>query len=96
MTDEGWWFHKTRNVGDDDYSEVANGFLWESGASLRSRNHLVLIALFEFGFFFVNEQLVAYLDLSRNQDYGAVSAMGRFFNDHRGSPSFSNFNVWTP
>ncbi len=96
LTDEGWWFHRTRNVGDDDYTEVADGFLWESGVSLRSRNHLVLIALFEFGFFFVNGQLVAYLDLYRNQDYGAVSAMGGFFNDHYGSPSFSNFNVWTP
>ena len=96
LTDEGWWFHKTRDVGDDDYTELADGFLWESRITLGSRNHLVLIALYEFGFFFVNEQLVALLSLFHNQDYGGVSVMGDFFLDHQGSPSFSNFNIWTP
>ncbi len=91
-----WWFHKTRNVGDDGYTEVANGHLSGAGINLLSRNHLLIVALGDAGWFFVNDRLVAKLDLSQNQDSGGVSAMGDFFQSHQGSPSFENFNVWAP
>ena len=87
----GRWFHQTRNAGDDDYTEVADGRLTRG---LHSSNHLILIALEELGFFFVNGQLIARLDFSHNLGYGDVSAMGGFYNNHTGEPSFENFNVW--
>ena len=96
LTDVGWWFHYTRNVGDDDYTEKARVYLPGAGINLLSRNHLLLVAIEESGWFFVNGQLVAKLDLSHNLDSGRVSAAGDFYLDHRGSPSFENFNVWAP
>ena len=61
-----------------------------------SRNHLLIVAFGDAGWFFANDRLVAKLDLSQNQDSGGVSAMGDFFQSHQGSPSFENFNVWAP
>ena len=87
------WHHETRDVGDDEYTEVAEGRL---SPNLRSENHLLLLAFEDVGIFSVNGQLVSRLDLSHNQDYGDVSAIGGFFNNHTGEPGFENFNVWTP
>ena len=97
VTDNEWWFHKTRNVGDNAYSDVASGYLRISGASLSSsRNRLLVIAVEGTGWFFVNDRLLAKLDLGHNQDVGGVSVMGDFFSDHQGNPQFLNFNVWAP
>ena len=93
VTGSNWWFHKTRDVGDDEYTEVSEGRL---SSGLHQENHLVLFAIEDWGIFFVNGQLVARLDLSHNLDYGGVSTMSSFFNYHTGEPSFENFNVWTP
>ena len=93
VTDNNRWFHKTRDVGDDEYTTVAEGSL---SASLNSKNHLLVLALGDSGLFFVNGELVSRLDLSHNLDYGDVAALGRFFSDSTGEPSFDNFNVWTP
>ena len=89
-----WWFHYTRDVGDDDYTEKARLYLPGAGINLLSSNRLLLIAIEESGWFFVNSQLVTKLDLSHNLESGSVSAVGDFFRDHQGSPSFENFNVW--
>ena len=56
----------------------------------------MIIAIEESGWLFVNDQLVAKLDLGHNQTSGGISAMGDFFRNHQGSPSFENFNVWAP
>ena len=96
ITGRGTWFHNTRNAGDDDYTNVADGRVSDFGATLTGTNELILIAIDDAGLFFVNGNFVARLDLSHNRDYGAVSMMGDFFLDHQGSPSFSDFNVWTP
>ena len=84
------------DVGDDEYTDVASGYLSGAGINLLSRNHLLVIAFEESGWFFVNDRLVAKLDLGHNLDSGQVSAMGDFFLSHQGSPSFENFNVWAP
>ena len=95
LTDERWWFHQTSDVDDDEYTEVADGYL--SATNFRSRNHLLLLAFGDSGWFFVNGQLVAKLDLSQNLDTGHVLAMSGFFrSDQGGSTEFENFNVWTP
>ena len=96
LADMAWWFHNTRDVGDDEYTRVADGYLSGAGVSLLSRNHLLIIAIEGAGWFFVNDRLVAKLDLGHNLDSGRVSAMGDFFGSHQGSPSFENFNVWAP
>lgn len=98
----GSWFHKTRNVGDDEYMTVAEGpgpYLSGSFYSvIRKRyvNHLLLMAIGDSGWLFLNDDMVAQLDLSHNMDSGWVSVMGDFFLDHQGSPEFENFNVWAP
>ena len=96
LTGSEWWFHRTRNIGDDEYTEVDSGFLSETGARFLSRNRLLLIAIEDTGWFFVNDELVDKLNLSQNRDQGEISAMGDFFRDHRGSPEFHDFNVWAP
>ena len=92
----GGWFHKSYDAEDAAYRDIAEGFLEESGGILQNGNHLLLLAFGDTGLFFLNDALIAGLDLSHNLDYGTVSAMGDFFLEHQGSPSFSNFNVWTP
>ena len=96
LTDEARWFHDTRVVGDDEYTDVASGYLSDPGIALLSRNHLLIIAIEEACWFFVNDQMVAKLDLGHNQASGGVSAMGDYYLSHQGSPSFEDFNVWAP
>ena len=93
------WFHKTRTVGDSEYTTVAEGspaLRLGYRSLLRGIGHLLLMAFGDTGWFFLNGELVAELDLSHNLDSGWVSAMGDFFHDHQGSPEFENFNVWAP
>ena len=93
VTGYGWWYHDTSDVGDNEYTEIADGRM--PSGSLRNRNHLMLMAIGDTGFFFANGQLITLLDLSHNLDYGDVSVMGGYFNDSTGEPQFRNFNVWT-
>ena len=66
LTDDAWWFHDTHDVGDDEYTDVASGYLSGAEINLLSRNHLLVIAFEESGWFFVNDRLVAKLDLGHN------------------------------
>ncbi len=93
---DGSWFHDTRDTLDPEYTEIDGGRLRESGASHRSSNHLLVMAFGEDGLLFVNGFLVANLDLTHNLDIGSVSVMADYYLNHQSSPSFSNFNVWTP
>ena len=90
------WFHYTRATGDTEYTKLASESLSVSRAKFLSRNHLLLIAIKDTAWFFVNDGLVSELNLSHNQDRGGISAMGGFFRDHRGSPNFEDLNVWAP
>ena len=96
LTGNRQWFHKTLNVGDDEYTDVADGSLGALGAAFRSRNHLLLMAIEEIGLLLLNDHLITRLDLSHNLNYGSVSVMGDLFSNHQGSPGFEDFNVWTP
>ena len=64
-------------------------------ANFHHKNHLLLIVIAETGWFFVNEHLIARLDLSHNLGYGDVSAMAGFSGEHSGEPEFGDFNIWT-
>ena len=93
VTYNNWWHHDTRDLGDTEYTDVDDGRM--PSGSFRNRNHLLLLAFDEAGLFFVNDQLIARLDLSHNLDRGDISAIGGYFNDHTGEHEFRNFNVWT-
>ncbi len=92
----GWWFHNARDTGDEEYSDLADGWLSDTDGFSYSRNNLLLIAVGDSGWFFINGELVDRLDLSHNLDSGWVALMSHFFEDSRGSPEFENFNVWAP
>ena len=96
LTDTAWWFHQASDFGNEEYPVVANGYLSDAGINLLSKNHLLVIAIEGASWFFVNDRLVAKLDLGHNQTSGGISAMGGFFNSHTGESSFENFNVWAP
>ena len=94
---DGLWGHFTRDVNDADYTEVAAGNLLNSGASLSTnRNRMLIIAVEESGWFFVNGRLLSKLDFGHNQDQGQVSAIGSSYAQHLGNVEFEDFNVWAP
>ena len=88
-----YWLHQTRDVGDDEYTEVEGR---RFSPALRRENHLLLFAIEDWGMLFVNGHLVSPVDLSHNLDYGGVAVVGGYFLNRTGDISFSNFNVWTP
>ena len=97
VTNDERWYHDSSKVGDDAYTDVASGYLRNSGVNLSSnRNRLLLIAVEGSGWFFINDKLVTKLDLGHNQDVGSVGAMGDFFLSHNSRPEFKDFNVWAP
>ena len=96
LADTEWWFHKTRDLEDDEYTEMDSGFLSDSKAKLKSRNYLMLFAFGDVGWFFLNSSVIAKLDLRHNQDAGRISAMGHYFTNDSGSLDFEDFNVWVP
>ena len=96
VTDSEWWFHETRDVGDNEYTQLASEYFSKSMAEFKSRNNLMLMAFKDVGWFFVNNKLVSELDLRHNEDAGWISAMGSYFEGDTGSIDFEDFNVWVP
>ena len=92
VTGDNRWDHDTRDT-DNEYTDVDHGRL--PSGTLRNTNHLLLMAIKNIGYFFVNGELITLLDLSHNLDYGYVRVIGGFYNSHTGEPRFGNFNVWT-
>ena len=91
-----YWFHKTRDIGDDEYTDVGDGWLSDNAPFSDDTNHLLLIAIDDTGWFFLNDDIIAKLDLSHNMDSGIVHVMGNFFLEHKSAPEFRNFKVWAP
>ena len=91
-----WWEHKHRSIGDNEYTRLGSGRLsnWRDGP--QNRNQLLLIAMGDTGWFFVNGSLESTLDLSRNMEAGPISAMAGFFNDSNRDVDFRKFSVWAP
>ena len=95
LADTERWFHYTKDVGDSDYTNVSSGSL-PGSARAGNRNHLLLIAVEDSGWFFLDGRLVGKLNFGHNTDHGVVSVIGDFWNHHRGDPEFQDFNVWAP
>ena len=96
VTDEGRWFHRGRSPGSGGYVSLGDGDISDAGAAFGDRNHLMLLAFSQAGFLLINGRLVAKLNLAHNTADGNVLVLANFFAGHRGSPKFSNLNVWTP
>ena len=98
----GRWFHKTRVIDDDQDTTISEGpnpalrGAFNRVTRKRGINHLLLIAIGDTGWFFLNDDFTAQLDLSHNSDSGDISVMGDFFRNNHGSPEFRSFNVWAP
>ena len=93
---DGRWDYLTRDIDDQRYSEVASGSVAGSHTEPSKRNHLLLIAIRDAGWLFMNDDLLSKLDLSRNEDEGPVSILGYFWTGHRGEFEFTGFSVWAP
>ena len=87
----GGWFHYTNNVDDEGYREIATG-----STRVSSQNELVLIALGDQGWFFVNGELAATLNLAHNQEDGWVGLFAGFYLGDEAPVQFTDFNVWAP
>ena len=96
VTGRHQWFHETHDVDDTGYTRLADGFVSNVGARVTTSKHLLLIAIDDIGWLFLNGVLIVQLDLSHNPDSGWISVFGDFLPDHQGSPNFEEFRVWVP
>ncbi len=94
--DDAMWFHRTRDIGDEEYTDVASGQVSSSLTTSLKRNHLLLMAIGESGWLFVNDELIAKLDLGHNLHEGGVSAIANYWVSHWAEVEFHNFTVWAP
>ena len=87
------WVQMT--LGAEEYTTLAEGPI--QSANFRGANRLLLLVFGDSGWYFVNDDLVAKIDLSHNQDSGWVSAIAHAYLDNQDSPEeFENFTVWAP
>ena len=96
FTDTARWFHNTRDVDDEEYREVATGEVSKSLTMSSKRNHMLLIAIRDAGWLFINDELISKLDLGHNQDEGSVSALANYWHSHQTEVEFYDFTVWAP
>ena len=95
FVDTGVWSHDSRSAGAG-YTERSSGRLSSELTTPSRRNHLLVIAVRDAGWFFVNDELISRLNLTHNQEEGWVTAMGNFFNAHRAEVEVRDFTVWAP
>ncbi len=93
---DGRWDHLTSDVGVQGYTEAASGSVTGSQTEPSKRNRLLLIAIRDAGWLFINDDLLFKLGLSHNQDEGFVYVLGYFWAGHRGELEFTDFSVWAP
>ncbi len=87
----GSWFHLTKTSDNENYIEVDSGT-----TRVSSTNHLVIVALEDAGWFFVNGEFVTRLNLDHNQRGGWVGLFAGYYLGNEATVSFTDFNVWAP
>lgn len=95
FVDNGYWSHDSRSAGGGRTTR-SEGQLSSELTRPSRPNHLLLIAVRDAGWFFINGELVSRLDLAHNQEEGWVTAMGNFYNVHRAEVEVRDFTVWAP
>ena len=87
------WVHLTGDSPDADITTASSGSLEEIGVSILPRNRLLMAAFGDRGWVFLNDVLVAQLDLTNSADGGVV---GFISEDDDGNSVLETFNVWVP
>ena len=90
------WFHNAIDVGDHEHTTLASGQVSASLTTSPKRNHLLLMAIGEDGWLFINDELLSKLDLDHNLDEGSVSIIANSWIGHRAEVEYRDFSVWAP
>ncbi|MCA9918012.1 MAG: serine/threonine protein kinase [Anaerolineales bacterium] len=96
VASEGNWQLADRQGSADDEETVAEGDLDNLNLGANEQNRLRLIAWGNVGYFFVNDELVAKLNIANNQDSGDIEVMTAYYFDHEiegEATGFENFTV---
>ena len=95
FVDTGVWSHYSRSA-EGERTKRSTGLLSSELTRPSRSNHLLLIAVGDAGWLFINDELISRLDLAHNQEEGWVTAMGNFFNVHKAEVEVRDFTVWAP
>ena len=93
-----YWFHYLRTGNVDTEQELAIEYSQQVITSSTGSNHILIIALNELGWLFINGVFISELDLRGKVEVGRVSAIGTYFlNDGIAgySTRFENFTIWS-
>ena len=93
-----YWLHYLRTGDVDTQQDLALEYSNVIRISAGANNHILIIALGEEGWFFINGVFVSELDLSGKLDVGDVSAVGTYFTDDGiagYSTRFEDFTIWS-
>ncbi|WP_420645199.1 serine/threonine protein kinase [Candidatus Leptofilum sp.] len=96
VASEGNWQLADRQGSADDEETVAEGDLANLNLGANEKNRIRLIVWGSVGYFFVNDDFVATLNLSGNQDSGDVEAITAYYFDHEiegEATGFENFTI---
>ncbi len=95
VASEGNWQLADRQGSVDNEVVVAEGDLVNLNLRANETNSLRLIAWGDVGYFFVNDEFIATLDLSNNQDSGDIEAITAFYFDHEIEGEATGFTDFT-
>ncbi len=98
IQEDGRWHHDLRLGETDDTHDLAEQYSPHIRTATSNRNHLRVITIGAEGWFFINDQFVAKLDLSGLQATGEVSAIASYFTGDGidgYSTRFENFTIWS-
>jgi hypothetical protein len=93
------WYHLSRSGSVESSVELASSYLYGLDTTLRGSNHLLVVAVDEEGWLFVNGAFVAKLNLGVYGGQGDVQASAGYFKDDEipgNVTRFQDFTVWTP
>lgn len=96
VTSDGGWYHLLREGSPDDTQTMDSGWLSELHTGAGESNKVLIVTTGSRGSLYVNDYLVASLDLSGGPTTGDVVAFAGYFQGHSRdgySTSFSGFTV---
>jgi serine/threonine-protein kinase len=95
VASEGDWQLADRQGSVDDEVTVAEGDLTNLNLGENEQNQLRVIAWGNTGYFFVNDEFIAQLDLSGNQDSGDIEVITAYYFDHEIEGEATGFGDFT-
>ena len=95
VSSNGVWYHNLRTGDVDTEQDLAAEWSNHIDSTPYGSNHVRIIAKGSEGWLFINDNLVAPLDLSGLTGLGRVSAVGSYFRDHGISGESTRFEDFT-